>query len=73
VRRRLVDRRRRLGPAEERAVHVAGVQFERVIWLKGFTCPNDILETIRVSYVNQASMVCSGSRARLRVYASSSG
>ncbi|KAG0659798.1 Cryptococcal mannosyltransferase 1 [Rhodotorula mucilaginosa] len=35
------------------------VQFERVIWLKGFTCPNDILETIRVSYVNQASMVCS--------------
>ncbi|GAA5915286.1 hypothetical protein JCM8208_004529 [Rhodotorula glutinis] len=35
------------------------VQFERVIWLKGFTCPNDILETIRVSVVNQASMVCS--------------
>ncbi|GAA5974480.1 hypothetical protein JCM11641_003244 [Rhodosporidiobolus odoratus] len=35
------------------------VQFERVIWLKGFTCPNDILETIRVSMINQASMVCS--------------
>ncbi|BGP49498.1 hypothetical protein JCM10450v2_005389 [Rhodotorula kratochvilovae] len=35
------------------------VKFERVIWLKGFTCPNDILETIRVSMVNQASMVCS--------------
>ncbi|GJN90186.1 hypothetical protein Rhopal_003185-T1 [Rhodotorula paludigena] len=35
------------------------VKFERVIWLKGFTCPNDILETIRVSLVNEASMVCS--------------
>ncbi|GAA5937651.1 hypothetical protein JCM1841_000243 [Sporobolomyces salmonicolor] len=35
------------------------VKFERVIWLKGFTCPNDILETIRVSMVNDASMVCS--------------
>ncbi|GAA5930211.1 uncharacterized protein JCM15063_004746 [Sporobolomyces koalae] len=35
------------------------VKFERVIWLKGFTCPNDILETIRVSMVNKASMVCS--------------
>ncbi|GAA5832629.1 hypothetical protein JCM11251_001392 [Rhodosporidiobolus azoricus] len=35
------------------------VRFERVIWLKGFTCPNDILETIRVSMINQASMVCS--------------
>ncbi|GAA5887681.1 hypothetical protein JCM16303_003724 [Sporobolomyces ruberrimus] len=35
------------------------VKFERVIWLKGFTCPNDILETIRVSMVNEASMVCS--------------
>ncbi|GAA6062604.1 hypothetical protein JCM10212_004899 [Sporobolomyces blumeae] len=35
------------------------VKFERVIWLKGFTCPNDILETIRVSRVNEASMVCS--------------
>ena len=35
------------------------VKFERVIWLKGFTCPNDILETIRVSMINEASMVCS--------------
>ncbi|KAK4701748.1 hypothetical protein P7C70_g4481, partial [Phenoliferia sp. Uapishka_3] len=35
------------------------VKFTRVIWLKGFTCPNDILETIRVSVKNQASMVCS--------------
>ena len=35
------------------------VKFSRVIWLKGFTCPNDILETIRVSEVNEASMVCS--------------
>jgi hypothetical protein len=35
------------------------VKFHRVIWLKGFTCPNDILETLRVSSVNEASMVCS--------------
>ncbi|KAK4054545.1 hypothetical protein OIV83_001039 [Microbotryomycetes sp. JL201] len=35
------------------------VKFHRVIWLKGFTCPNDILETIRVSEVNEAAMVCS--------------
>lgn len=35
------------------------VKFHRVIWLKGFTCPNDILETIRVSQVNDAAMVCS--------------
>lgn len=35
------------------------VKFHRVIWLKGFTCPNDILETIRVSEVNDAAMVCS--------------
>ncbi|KAI5479612.1 glycosyltransferase family 69 protein [Pseudohyphozyma bogoriensis] len=35
------------------------LKFTRVIWLKGFTCPNDILETLRVSVVNQASMVCS--------------
>ncbi|KAF8556711.1 glycosyltransferase family 69 protein [Imleria badia] len=32
--------------------------FNRVIWLKGFTCPNDILETLRVSIANEASMVC---------------
>ncbi|TFK80215.1 hypothetical protein K466DRAFT_667775 [Polyporus arcularius HHB13444] len=35
-----------------------GIQFDRVIWLKGFTCPNDILETIKVSVVNDAAMVC---------------
>ncbi|KAF7326416.1 Glycosyltransferase family 69 protein [Mycena venus] len=35
-----------------------GIQFRRVVWLKGFTCPNDILETIKVSFVNEAAMVC---------------
>ncbi|KAF9221050.1 glycosyltransferase family 69 protein [Gyrodon lividus] len=34
------------------------IAFYRVIWLKGFTCPNDILETLRVSIANEASMVC---------------
>lgn len=34
------------------------IEFHRVIWLKGFTCPNDILETIKVSVVNKAAMVC---------------
>lgn len=34
------------------------LRFHRVIWLKGFTCPNDILETIKVSLVNEAAMVC---------------
>lgn len=34
------------------------VVFNRVIWLKGFTCPNDILETIKVSQLNEAAMVC---------------
>jgi len=34
------------------------VSFIRVIWLKGFTCPNDILETLRISIMNQATMVC---------------
>lgn len=34
------------------------IQFHRVVWLKGFTCPNDILETIRVSQANDAVMVC---------------
>ncbi|KAK7027344.1 hypothetical protein VNI00_015307 [Paramarasmius palmivorus] len=34
------------------------MEFSRVIWLKGFTCPNDILETIKVSYANEAAMVC---------------
>ncbi|KAK7018547.1 glycosyltransferase family 69 protein [Favolaschia claudopus] len=35
-----------------------GINFHRVIWLKGFTCPNDIFETIKVSFVNEAAMVC---------------
>jgi hypothetical protein len=35
-----------------------GIKFQRVVWLKGFTCPNDILETIKVSFVNEAAMVC---------------
>ncbi|KIP02075.1 hypothetical protein PHLGIDRAFT_130939 [Phlebiopsis gigantea 11061_1 CR5-6] len=34
------------------------IRFHRVIWLKGFTCPNDILETIKISMVNEAAMVC---------------
>ncbi|KAH9083473.1 cryptococcal mannosyltransferase 1-domain-containing protein [Lactarius deliciosus] len=34
------------------------IKFHRVIWLKGFTCPNDILETIKVSDANDAAMVC---------------
>ncbi|KAF5331880.1 hypothetical protein D9611_008839 [Ephemerocybe angulata] len=35
-----------------------GIVFDRVVWLKGFTCPDDILETIKISYVNEAAMVC---------------
>ena len=34
------------------------IKFHRVIWLKGFTCPNDIFETITVSQANDAAMVC---------------
>lgn len=34
------------------------IKFHRVVWLKGFTCPNDILETIKVSQVNNAALVC---------------
>jgi hypothetical protein len=34
------------------------IKFHRVVWLKGFTCPNDILETIKVSTANDAAMVC---------------
>ncbi|CAH7670742.1 cryptococcal mannosyltransferase 1-domain-containing protein [Phakopsora pachyrhizi] len=34
------------------------VSFARVIWLKGFTCPNDLLETLRISLLNHATMVC---------------
>ena len=35
------------------------VRFAKVIWLKGFACPTDILETLRVSAVNEAAMTCS--------------
>ncbi|KAF7293173.1 Glycosyltransferase family 69 protein [Mycena chlorophos] len=38
--------------------HKRGIRFQRVIWLKGFTCPNDILETIKISFANEAAMVC---------------
>ena len=34
------------------------IKFKRVIWLKGFTCPNDIFETIKVSMANEAAIVC---------------
>ncbi len=34
------------------------IRFSRVVWLKGFTCPNDILETIKISFTNEAAMVC---------------
>jgi hypothetical protein len=34
------------------------IKFDRVIWLKGFTCPNDILENIKISLTNEAAMVC---------------
>ncbi|EGG02542.1 uncharacterized protein MELLADRAFT_91337 [Melampsora larici-populina 98AG31] len=34
------------------------VTFSRVIWLKGFTY-RDLLETLRISLMNQATMVCS--------------
>jgi len=34
------------------------IKFDRVIWLKGFTCPNDILENIKISLINEAAMVC---------------
>jgi len=34
------------------------IVFSRVIWIKGFTCPNDILETIKISFKNKAAMVC---------------
>jgi len=39
--------------------HRRKVRFAKVIWLKGFTCPNDILETLRVGSVNKAAMTCS--------------
>ncbi|WOO78789.1 uncharacterized protein LOC62_02G002327 [Vanrija pseudolonga] len=34
------------------------IKFHRVIWLKGFTCPMDVLESLRVSEQNSAAMVC---------------
>lgn len=34
------------------------IEFSRVVWLKGFTCPSDILETIKISFANEAAMVC---------------
>ena len=34
------------------------IKFHRVIWLKGFTCPNDVLESLRISEDNSAAMVC---------------
>jgi len=34
------------------------IKFSRVVWLKGFTCPNDLLETIKISFANEAAMVC---------------
>jgi hypothetical protein len=34
------------------------IKFHRVVWLKGFTCPNDVLESLRVSEANNAAMVC---------------
>ncbi|KAH9040729.1 cryptococcal mannosyltransferase 1-domain-containing protein [Lactarius pseudohatsudake] len=39
-------------PAEEASYERRKIKFHRVIWLKGFTCPNDILETIKVSDAN---------------------
>ncbi|WVR08492.1 hypothetical protein IAU60_005547 [Kwoniella sp. DSM 27419] len=38
--------------------HRRSIKFHKVIWLKGFTCPNDVLESLRVSEVNNAAMVC---------------
>lgn len=38
--------------------HKRSIKFHRVVWLKGFTCPNDVLESLRVSEVNNAAMVC---------------
>ncbi|KAK6906764.1 capsular associated protein [Kwoniella mangroviensis CBS 10435] len=38
--------------------HRRSIKFHRVVWLKGFTCPNDVLESLRVSEANNAAMVC---------------
>jgi hypothetical protein len=34
------------------------IKFHRVVWLKGFTCPSDVLESLRVSRTNEAALVC---------------
>lgn len=39
--------------------HRRKVRFAKVIWLKGFTCPSDVLETLRIANVNKAAMTCS--------------
>ncbi|KAK2465044.1 hypothetical protein APHAL10511_003120 [Amanita phalloides] len=46
-----------LGPLVE-LQRKRNIKFSRVIWLKGFTCPNDILETIKISFLNEAAIVC---------------
>ncbi|KIJ99625.1 hypothetical protein K443DRAFT_123143 [Laccaria amethystina LaAM-08-1] len=43
-----------LTPLQELEVK-RNIKFASVIWLKGFTCPNNILETIKISF---AAMVC---------------
>ncbi len=49
---------RRVSGMTEDPVAAYYPKFSRVIWLKGFTCPNDILETIKISFLNEAAMVC---------------
>lgn len=39
--------------------HRRHLKFARVIWLKGFACPTDILETLRIGDANKAAMTCS--------------
>lgn len=39
--------------------HRRQFRFNKVIWLKGFACPTDILESLRLSHHNHAAMVCS--------------
>ncbi|WWC65346.1 uncharacterized protein I303_107964 [Kwoniella dejecticola CBS 10117] len=38
--------------------HRRSIKFHKVVWLKGFSCPNDVLESLRVSEANNAAMVC---------------
>lgn len=47
-----------LEPLQE-LYHRRRVRFAKVIWLKGFACPSDILEMLRVATVNEAAMTCS--------------